>query len=119
MFEETEKHVPNWASCTAQQLKNLLTSLKLVGWAIANDAHKHQSGLPLRILGDEKAEQYPATHASKERDLDRALTRQSVGISLGFIASSLFRYPDGSDLTTTVYAYKLELPVEVKGDLYG
>jgi hypothetical protein len=105
MFEETEKHVPYWAICTTQQLKNSLASLKRVGWDIANDAHKHQSWTPLHILHDELAERYPDIHSPKERNLDRTLTLQSVGISLGFIDPRSFRNPNVTGETATAYAY--------------
>jgi hypothetical protein len=71
----------------------------------AYDAHRRQGGTPLHILRDEMAERYPDIHSPREKDLERALTLQSVGISLGFIAPRAFRNPDGSEGTTAVYSY--------------
>jgi hypothetical protein len=74
------------------------------------DAHRRQGGPPLHILRDELSEKYPDIHSPKERDLERALTIQSVGIALGFIAPRSFRNPDGSEGTTSVFAYLRKIP---------
>jgi hypothetical protein len=72
---------------------------------LAYEEHRKQGGAPLHIARDEMAGHYPDILPPRPEDLDRALTIQTVGIPLGFIAPSDFQHPDGSQRTIRLYAY--------------
>jgi hypothetical protein len=74
------------------------------------EEHYKQGGAPLHIVRDEMVERYPDILPPRSEDLDRALTIQTVGIPLGYIAQSDFQHPDGSNRTIRLYAYLREIP---------